>query len=226
VAGDRVLGFRFADTPEADDAWSSKHGMVVLVNTPGLARLRLRYDDVNMRLSITLDGATFADEALDGDGRRRLCDAIAEYVLQLAEGPLAGHPERLPLRLVGDGARRAHGPSRWLRDAARARQPTRPGLRPQRRRRLRGALPQPSPSRAWRHGRAGVDGRPLRIGDVPFAPTRRWCLATHANPVTGVRDRQVRRRDPRFLAREANVCRCLVPETAGVIRLGDQLTVD
>ena len=37
IAGDRVLGFRFASTPEADDAWSSKHGMVVLVNTPGLA---------------------------------------------------------------------------------------------------------------------------------------------------------------------------------------------
>ena len=103
VAGDRVLGFRFADTPEADDAWSSKHGMVVLVNTPGLAKLRLRFDDAKMRLSITLDGAPFADEALDDAGRRRLCDAIAEYVLSLPEGPLAGHPERLPLRLVGDG---------------------------------------------------------------------------------------------------------------------------
>ena len=92
VAGDRVLGFRFADTPEGDDAWSSKHGMVVLVNTPGLAKLRLRFDDAKMRLSITLDGAPFADEALDDAGRRRLCDAIAEYVLALPEGPLAGHP--------------------------------------------------------------------------------------------------------------------------------------
>ena len=41
IAGDRVLGIRFANTEAADDAWSRKHGMVALINTPGLARLRV-----------------------------------------------------------------------------------------------------------------------------------------------------------------------------------------
>jgi uncharacterized protein YcbX len=39
VAGDRVIGIRFADTDAADDAWSRKHGVDALINTPGLARL-------------------------------------------------------------------------------------------------------------------------------------------------------------------------------------------
>jgi uncharacterized protein YcbX len=39
IAGDRVLGVRFADTEAADDAWSRKTGMVALVNAPGLALL-------------------------------------------------------------------------------------------------------------------------------------------------------------------------------------------
>src|SRR5215212_7753482 len=40
IAGDRVLGFRFADTTEADEEWSRKTGMLALVNTPGLAALK------------------------------------------------------------------------------------------------------------------------------------------------------------------------------------------
>ena len=45
IAGDRVLGLRFADTEAADDAWSKKTGVVALVNTPGLARLQLRFEE-------------------------------------------------------------------------------------------------------------------------------------------------------------------------------------
>ena len=45
IAGDRVLGLRFADTEAVDDAWSKKTGMVALVNTPGLARLHLRFEE-------------------------------------------------------------------------------------------------------------------------------------------------------------------------------------
>ncbi len=45
IAGDRVLGLRFADTKAADDAWSKKTGMVALVNTSGLARLHLRFEE-------------------------------------------------------------------------------------------------------------------------------------------------------------------------------------
>ena len=41
VAGDRVLGVRLADNPAQDDEWSPKAGMLVLMNTPGLARLQV-----------------------------------------------------------------------------------------------------------------------------------------------------------------------------------------
>ena len=103
IAGDRVLGFRFADTPEADDAWSSKHGMLVLVNTPGLARLEVRFDDAVRRLQLRLDGETLADETLDDVGRKRLSSAIAAYAATLRDSGIEDHPERLPLRLIGDG---------------------------------------------------------------------------------------------------------------------------
>jgi uncharacterized protein len=44
ITGDRVLGVRFADTDVPDDVWSRKHGMLALINTPGLARLRVTFD--------------------------------------------------------------------------------------------------------------------------------------------------------------------------------------
>ena len=54
IAGDRVLGIRFADTEAADDAWSKKTGMVALVNTPGLAHLHIRFEEEALRLRISL----------------------------------------------------------------------------------------------------------------------------------------------------------------------------
>src|SRR3977135_2057441 len=69
VAGDRVLGFRFADSPAPDAAWSKKYEFVALVNTPGLARLQLRFDHQTQRLRVSSDGAVLVDAALDADGR-------------------------------------------------------------------------------------------------------------------------------------------------------------
>ena len=60
IAGDRVLGIRFADTEAADDAWSRKTGMVALVNTPGLARLHLRFEEETFRLRISLETACWS----------------------------------------------------------------------------------------------------------------------------------------------------------------------
>jgi uncharacterized protein YcbX len=231
VAGDRVLGFRFANTPEGDDAWSSKHGMVALVNTPGLARLRLRFDETNLRLAITLDGAAFADEALDDAGRRRLCDAVAEYVLSLPEGPLAGHPERLPLRLVGDGRtpRLTDRPDGYVtlhgRDSlgALAYELNDADLSEVRfRSNVAVEGIEPWQEQAW-------IGRTLRIGDVPFrvhAPVVR-CLATHANPQTGLRDHQVMTTlTHAFSQEQPTFAVLLVPQAPGVIRLGDALVLE
>jgi len=108
VAGDRVFGFRFANSSAVPDAWCSKHEFVALVNTPGLARLHLRFDHNTLRLTILVSGEELVDEVLvdeapDGIGRLKIAAAIENYVLGLDDNVLASHPERLPLQLVGNG---------------------------------------------------------------------------------------------------------------------------
>lgn len=103
IAGDRVLGVRFADTEAADNAWSRKTGMVALINTPGLARLHVRFDEKALQLHISVGNSVVVDELLNPEGRRRISAALASYVLKLDENPLTEHPERLPLRVIGDG---------------------------------------------------------------------------------------------------------------------------
>ena len=72
IAGDRVLGIRFADTQAADDTWSRKTGMLALVNTPGLARLQVGFEEKTVRLCVTLDNAVLFDDVLNPEGRKRL----------------------------------------------------------------------------------------------------------------------------------------------------------
>src|SRR5689334_13781523 len=73
IAGDRVFALRFNDSPTPDDAWSTKVECVALVHTPGLARLRLRFDHATHRLHIERDGdQALFDGVLDGGGRERL----------------------------------------------------------------------------------------------------------------------------------------------------------
>ena len=76
VAGDRVLGVRFASSAIPDNAWSTKHESVALVNTPGLARLHLEFDHETPRLRLNLNGAVLVDEMLDDAGRKRIASAV------------------------------------------------------------------------------------------------------------------------------------------------------
>ena len=76
--------------------------MVALVNAPGLARLHIRFEEEALRLRIGLGGSVLVNEALNNEGRKRIAAAVS-YVLKLDENPLSGHPERLPLRVVGNG---------------------------------------------------------------------------------------------------------------------------
>ena len=69
IAGDRVLGIRFADTAAADEAWSKKTAMVALMNTPGLARLHLRFEAEAQRLHLSFASTVLADEVLTPEGR-------------------------------------------------------------------------------------------------------------------------------------------------------------
>jgi uncharacterized protein YcbX len=231
IAGDRVLGFRFADTPEPDDEWSRKFGMLALVNTPSLARLRVKYDDDAQRLRIELEGRVLADERLDVEGRRRLCEAMAAYALQSPEGALAGHPEHLPLRLIGDG----RTPRYHDRPPGYVTLHGRGSLRA-----LADAFADPGFSEVRFRSNVALEGieaweeqtwvgRELSIGAVRFrahAPVVR-CLATHANPLTGERDRPVLTTLTRsFGQEEPTFAIALVPLGPGEVRVGDEVRLD
>ena len=191
IAGDRVLGIRFADTEAADDAWSRKHGMVALINTPGLARLRVTFDPKAFRLLISLETSVLVDEVLNPEGRRRIGAVLADYVLKLDENPLTHHPERLPLRVIGDGL----SPRYHDEEPGRVTLHGRGSLQT-----LEAALGEDVSELRFRSNIA-VDGlnaweeqswvgRRIRIGTVEFevVKPKTRCLATHANPITGERD--------------------------------------
>lgn len=195
VAGDRVLNFRFADAPVADTAWCRKYHGVVLANTPGLARMQVRFDERTQRLSMSVGERRLADEALDERGRRRLVEALTDYVQSLEENPLRAHPERLPLKLVGDGAT----PRYQDNEAGQVTLHSRASVG------AAGAAfdAENLDERQFRHNiviegaqaweeQAWVGGA-LKVGEVVFetiVPKVR-CLATHANPITGERDLKV-----------------------------------
>ena len=192
IAGDRALGFRFASCTAPDEAWSRKYEFVALVNTPGLARLEVRLDHRAMRLRLASESAFLAEDALDERGRRHVAAALQDYVLTLDENPLAGHPERCPLRLVGDGVR----PRYQDNEAGQVTLHSRESL---------AALAAASgdetlDERRFRtniviegvHPWAEQDwvGRTIRVGGVELdvVKPKVRCLATHANPATGERD--------------------------------------
>jgi uncharacterized protein YcbX len=192
IAGDRVLGIRFADTATADEAWSKKTEMVALMNTPGLARLHLQFEAAALRVRLSVAGTVFVDEVLTQEGQQRLATAVAAYVLTLDENPLAGHPERLPLRVIGDG----FTPRYHDAEAGQVTLHGRGSLHA-----LTAALAHAEDNeRRFRSNIAleGLDaweeqswvGRKVCIGTVEFDVVRPKvrCLATHANPTTGERD--------------------------------------
>jgi uncharacterized protein YcbX len=231
IAGDRVLGLRYADAAAAGDAWGTKHEFVVLVNTPSLACLRLKFDHESLRLRIASGEQVLVDERLDDAGRKRIAAAIEKYLLRLADNALATNPQRLPLRLVGDGRT-----PRYQDDAA--------GLVTLHGRSSLDALaavagaPAVSESRfrsniavegldAWEE--QGWIGRRVRVGRVEFEAVKpkTRCLATHANPLTGERDLPVMKLLAKAFAAEKPTF-AIAMSTAGdggTIHIGDKVTV-
>lgn len=231
VAGDRVLGIRFADTEAPDNAWSRKTGMLALVNTPGLACLRVRFDTATLRLRIDLNDATLIDAPLDGQGRRRIAGTVADYVLTLNENPLTDHPERLPLRVVGDGITPRYHDS----EAGQVTLHSRGSLAA-----LAKALSVAEISELRFRSNVAVDGieaweeqrwvgRKLRVGSVLFEAVKPKlrCLATHANPETGKRDLPVLETLTGVLGHgKATFAIAMALGSApGVITVGDQVEI-
>ena len=231
VAGDRVIGIRFANTDAPDDCWSRKTGMLALVNTPGLARLRLRIDTTKLQLCIEHNGATLVDARLDDEGRKAIGGAVARHVLGLEENPLRGHPERLPLRVVGDGVTPRYHDS----EAGQVTLHGRGSLRA-----LAAALGKVEVNELRFRSNIAIDGlsaweeqgwvgRKIRIGTVEFDVTRPKlrCLATHANPQTGQRDLPVLTTlTTAFNQQKPTFAVAMVPVNGpGEIRVGDEVMV-
>jgi uncharacterized protein YcbX len=238
VAGDRVLAFRFADaaTPEDRDGldyWPKAKGLA-LQDFPALAALRTSYDDSTRRIRIEQGGEVLVEAGLDDDGRAALTDAITEFVLATPEARKLGRPGRLPLVLVGDGetSRFQDRPQGYVSVHSRASVDA-----------LGDALELRIDDRRFRSNVVidGVDAwdeldwsGEVRIGQVAFraaGPIVR-CLATHANPDTGIRDAKVLTTLTGALAQnEPTLGRLLLPGWAddqgtapvGVIRIGDEL---
>lgn len=231
VAGDRVLGIRFSDTEAADDVWSRKTGMVALVNTPGLARLYLQFEEKALRLSISLGGSILVEEVLDNEGRKRIAAALADYVLKLDENPLSGHSERLPLRVVGDGIK----PRYHDAEAGQVTLHGRGSLQA-----LAGALGGAEVSEIRFRSNIAVEGleaweeqswvgKKLRIGALVFDAVRPKfrCLATHANPKTGERDLPILTTLTKLFGQERpTFAVAMVPSrSGGQIHVGDQVAL-
>lgn len=229
AAGDRVLAFRFADSPAADDQWSTKHECVALVNTPALARVRLDYDHVQRRMRLLVDGRVLADEALDGPGRARLAAAVQQYVMAAGDNPLADRPERLPLRLVGDGStprfqdNAAGHVTLHAREsiAALARHISATAIDETRFRSnivIAGCT-------AWEE--QGWLGRRIMVGAVAFeaAIPKARCLATHVNPSSGERDLPLMQQLMGAYPGQARPTFAigLKAQGGGVIRVGDEV---
>lgn len=231
VAGDRALGFRFATCTAPDEAWTRKHEFVALVNTPGLARLKARFDHAARRLRIIHDGAVLADDVIDGEGRARIAEAVARFARTLDENPLSRHPERLPLRLVGDGVTpryqdnaagqiTLHSRASLASVAAAVGDPGLNELRFRSNIVIDGVAPWEEQS--W-------VGRRLRIGEVCFdvVKPKIRCLATHANPQTGKRDLPILQTLKNvFVQQEPTFAVALMTSgEGGIVRVGDEVNL-
>lgn len=232
VSGDRVLAFRFADAATAQDRdgldYWPKSGGLSLQDFPALAALTLRLDEEAQRITISHEGSTLVDAGLDGPGRDRLVAAVTDFVMATAEAKRLQRPGRLPLMLVGDGRTSrfqdrargyvsVHSAASVARLAA-AMDADIDGLRFRSNIVVSGVAPEAELE--W----SGV----VRIGDVAFRPEGPIvrCLATHANPATGVRDLRVLNALTQQLGQvEPTLGRLLLPtESGGVIRVGDEVT--
>ena len=231
IAGDRALAFRFGDSELPETAWSKKYGFAVLVNTPGLARLNLSLDHEELRLAVRLDGQLLVEDGLDPAGRARIAEAIERFVLSLPDNPLGAHPERRPLRLIGDGVTPRYQDSEQGQITLHSRESI--GS-------LALALRQSELDEVRFRSNIAVEGvsawdeqdwigREIRIGGVRFEVLRPKvrCLATHANPQTGERDLPVMQTLVRaFQQQEPTLAVALTTAgRGGEIHVGDTITL-
>jgi len=236
VEGDRVLAFLLGDAPAeapkqaAGADWWPKANMLALVNTPALARLSLRFDEAVRRVSISLDGALLVEDTLEATGRLRLAAAVGAWAREQAEQPDLDRPGRLPLRLIGDGVTARYQDNATGNVTLHGRGSLEA---------LAGALGDPTLDErrfrsnivvegldAW--GEFGWVDRAVRRGGETFDVLRPAvrCLATHASPAEGVRDREVMTTLVRAFGHDRpSFAVHMFPRDGGEVRLGDTVEV-
>lgn len=242
IAGDRVLAFRFANAAEPEDRdgldyWPKSKGLA-LEGFPSLATLRVAFDPATQRVCITHDDALLIDTTLDEDGRAELVEIMTAFVADSPDWKMLQREGRLPLVLVGDGE------SSRFQDRSRGFVTVHSEASVDA---LNAALGQQVDDRRFRSNIV-IDGvgawdeldwqGEVRIGDVRFTaegPIVR-CLATHANPDTGIRDAKVLTTLTRQIGQDQpTLGRLLLLDgvtgavgeqsgTGGVIRVGDEVT--
>ncbi len=230
IAGDRVLAFRYASATEPAerdglDYWPKGGGLCVR-DYPALTRLALDYTGGEVLLRA--DGEVLAQERLDDGGRAGLVSAVTEYLLATPDGARLARAGHLPLSLVGDG----HTATFTDRPRGFVTAHSRSSLAA-----LGEAVGTVLDERRFRSNiaLAGLDawaedelvGRQVRIGAVTFdvtAPIVR-CLATHANPDTGLRDAPVMTTLTRALGKDQPSFGVLMLPAAGggTITVGDEV---
>ena len=225
--GDRAFVFAFADAERRGPiGWVSKRQSVTLLNTPKLAAIAADFDARGGVLTITADGEARSAAVDSPPERESLAAWFADVVRALDGNPLAGHPEREPLELLGDGASRFtdRGPTQisLASNASLADLSERAGGEIDMRRfRLNVAL---DGAGAWEE--FDWVGKRVRIGEVTVEVTARLqrCGAINADPAGGGRDMDLMRAildNYRHLdfGVEANVAE------GGEIRAGDPVSV-
>ncbi|MCX8276832.1 MAG: MOSC domain-containing protein [Dehalococcoidia bacterium] len=231
IQGDRVLGFRFADQGGPNDwAWRRKINFVALSNTPGIPRIDLDFNDESRVLTLNHVGGILASGSIDSsEDRTRLSKILAEFVTDLKINPLAGHPERVPLNLIGDGRQGLFhdfedgGVTLFSAESLKALESQMGTAVDGRRFRTNVII---EGVEAWEE--LGWTGQ-ISIDDSVYKVNRLVprCLATHANPANGERDHDIMKsliaangyKEPTFAIQ-------LTPlDNEAVIRVGDSVTV-
>jgi len=231
IAGDRVLGLRFDDEKAEDDAWSSKAGFLALVHTPVLAALRLRFDAETSKIRLAHRNDVLFDDVLDDTGRRRFASTVERFLSSVQDPSVAAIARRFPLRLAGNGKT----PRFQDREPGFVTLHGRPSIAAVAtavdedaevtERRFRSNIVIDG-LEAWDEQR--WVGGTVRIGDVAFDvvnPVTR-CLATHANPDSGQRDRAMMQELLHvFPAARPTLGVLMTSERGGVVRVGDDVRV-
>ncbi|MBK4728526.1 MOSC domain-containing protein [Oxynema sp. CENA135] len=115
IPGDRAFALMFVDpgkaTPEMTVEWLSKGHFAMQNDWPGLAALNCRHD--REILTVSIEGNPLLAASLEDEGDRdRIGQFFTGYLAGLTPTPEARHPQKSPLKLVGNSKGKTRYPDR------------------------------------------------------------------------------------------------------------------